>query len=82
MAPEQLGEELMRKGGYLNEYAGLGLPLPEISVSWRQSKQGMGRSKAEWDLSLNLLGQPFQENGCLVCTIEAAEGSWKQLRPL
>ena len=62
------------------EYAGV--PFPVISVSWRQSKQGKGRSKAERDLSLNNLGQPFQENGCPVCTIEAAEGSWKRLGPL
>ncbi len=33
----------------------------------------------EHDLSLNLLGRPFQENGCLVCTLEAAEGSWTHL---
>ena len=72
-----LEKRLMRKGGYSSKYAGV--PLPEISVSWRQSRQGKGRSKAERDLSLNLLGQPFQENGCLVCTVEASEGSWKRL---
>ncbi len=59
-----------------------GVPLPEIKVTWRQSKQGKGRSKAERDLSLNLLGQPFQLNGCPVCTIKVAEGSWKCHGPL
>jgi hypothetical protein len=57
------------------------VPLPKISVAWRQSKQGKGKSKVEQDLSLNLLGQPFQENGCLVCTVEAAKGLWKHLGP-
>ena len=48
-------------------------------MSWRQNKQGKGKgkSKVKQELSLNLLGQPFQENSCLVCTVEAAEGSWK-----
>ncbi len=58
------------------------VPLPKIKVSWRQSKQGKGQSKAEQDLSLNLLGQPFQQNGCPVCTVNASEGSWKCLGPL
>ncbi len=58
------------------------VPLPKIKVSWRQSKQGKGRSKAERDSSLNLLGQPVQQNGCLVCTVKASEGSWKHLGPL
>jgi hypothetical protein len=40
------------------------------------------KSKAERDLSLNFLVQPFQENGCLVCTVEATEGSWMHLGPL
>jgi hypothetical protein len=75
-----LEKRLMKKGGYPQEY--VRLPLPKISVVWRQSKQGKGKSKAEQDLSLNLLGQPFQENGCPVCTVEVAEGSWKRLGPL
>ena len=70
-----LEKKLTRKGGNPSKYAGL--PLPEISVSWHQSRQGKGCSTVEHDLSLNLLGQPFQENGCLVCTVEAAEGLWK-----
>ncbi len=67
------------KGTLTSEY--LGLPLPEIRVAWRQNKQGKGKNKAEKDLSLNKLSA-FQENGCLVCTVEAAEGSWPRLGPL
>jgi hypothetical protein len=44
-------------------------------VTWRQHKQGKEKSKAEMDLSLNKLAA-FRENGCLVSTVEAAEGSW------
>ncbi len=71
---------LLKRGTLLSEYHSV--PLPEIKVTWRQSKQGKGQSKAEIDLLLNLLGQPFQQNGCPVCTIEVAEGSWKHLGPL
>ncbi len=60
----------------------VGILLPKIEVLWRQSKQGKGRSKVERVLSLNLLGQPFQQNRCPVCTVKAAEGSWKHLGPL
>ncbi len=56
-------------------------PLPEIKVLWRQNKQGMGKTKTEKDLSLNKLVQ-FQENGCLVCMVKAAESSWRHLSPL
>ncbi len=59
----------------------LGFLLPEIRVAWQQNKQGKGENKAENNLSLNKLSA-FQENGCLVCTMEAAEGSWLRLRPL
>ncbi len=75
-----LEKRLMKKGGYPQEY--VGVSLPKISAAWRQSKQGKGKSKSEREMSLNLLGQPFQENGCLVCTVEAAKGSWKHLGPL
>jgi hypothetical protein len=70
--PTDLEKRLMKKGGYPQEY--VGVPLPKISLVWRQSKQGKVKSKAERDLFLNLLGQPFQENRCLVCTVEAAKG--------
>jgi hypothetical protein len=53
-----------------------------MKVSWRQSKQGKGRTKEERALSLNLLGTTYQQNGCPVCTVEVAEGSWKRLGPL
>jgi hypothetical protein len=76
----KLEKRFLKKGILPEKY--VGIPLPKISVLWRQSKQGKGKSKAEQDLSINLLSQPFQENGCLVCTIEAAEGSWKHLGPL
>jgi hypothetical protein len=67
------------KGRLTSEY--LGFPLPEIRVAWQQNKQGKGKNKAEKDLLLNKLSA-FQENGCLVCTMEAAEGSWPRLGPL
>ncbi len=44
-------------------------------------KEG-GNPGAERDLSLNLLGQAYQQNVCPVCTVEVAEGSWKRLGPL
>jgi hypothetical protein len=67
------------KGMLTSEY--LGFPLLEIRVAWQQNKQGKGKNKAEKDLWLNKLSA-FQENGCLVCTVEAAEGSWPRLSPL
>jgi hypothetical protein len=72
--------KLLKRGTLPIEY--VGVPLPEIKVSWRQSKQGKRQSKAERDLSLNLIEQPLQQNGCLICMVEAAEGSWKRLGPL
>ncbi len=59
----------------------VGTPLPEIKVAWHQNKQGRGKNKAEKDLSMNRRPS-FQENGCLVCTVEASEGSWPCLGPL
>jgi len=56
-------------------------PLPQIAVSWRQNKQGRGRSQAEQRLCLNNL-EAFQRNGCMVCTVEAEEGTWGRLGPL
>ncbi len=54
------------------------MTLPEIKILWQQNKQGKGKSKAEKDLSLNdLVG--FQQNGCMVCTVEAAKKDWKRL---
>jgi hypothetical protein len=76
----EIKKKLLKRGSLPCEY--VGVPLPNIKVSWRQSKQGKGRSKAEHDLSLNLLRQPYQQNGCPVCTVEAAESSWKRLGPL
>jgi hypothetical protein len=70
---------LLKKGVLPSEY--VGIQLPKIRVTWRQNKQGNGKNKAEKDLSLNKL-PAFQENGCLVCTVEAAEGSWPRLGPL
>ncbi len=69
----------LKKGTLPAEY--VGTPLPKLRVSWRQNKQGKRKSKAERDLSLNKLAT-FWENGCLICTFEAAEGSWPQLGPL
>jgi hypothetical protein len=56
-------------------------PLPQIAVSWRQNKQGRGRNQAKQRLCLNNL-EAFQRNGCLVCMVEAEEGSWERLGPL
>ncbi len=75
----EIEKSLLKKGVLSSE--SIGTPLPEIKVSWRQNKQGKGKTKAEKDLSLNNLVQ-FQENGCLVCTVEAAEGPWGRLGPL
>jgi hypothetical protein len=76
----EIKKGLMKKGTLPTEY--ICIPFPNIKVSWRQSKQGKGWSRAEKDLLLNLLGQPFQQNGCPVCTVEVAEGLWKRLGPL
>ncbi len=70
---------MLKKGLLPAEY--VGVPLPEIKVSWRQNKQGKGKNKAEKDLTLNNLSM-FQENRCLVCTVEAGEGSWPCPGPL
>jgi hypothetical protein len=75
----EIEKGLLNKGLLLAEY--VGVPLPEIKVSWRQNKRGKGKNKAEKDLTLNNLSA-FQENGCLVCTVEAGEGSWPCLGPL
>ncbi len=75
----EIEKGLLKKGLLPVEY--VGVPLPEIKVSWRQNKQGKGKNKAEKDLTLNNLSA-FQENGCLVCTVEAGEGSWPRLAPL
>jgi hypothetical protein len=56
-------------------------PLPQIAVSWHQNKQGRGRSQAKQVLCLNNL-EAFQQNGCMVCTVEAEEGTWGRLGPL
>jgi hypothetical protein len=69
----EIKNKLLERGTLMMEY--VDVPLPKNKVSWRQSKQGTGRSKVEQDLSLNLLGQPFQQNGCPVCTVKATEGS-------
>jgi hypothetical protein len=56
-------------------------PLPQIAVLWRQNKQGRERSQAEQVLCLNNV-EAFQQIGCMVCTVEAEEGSWGRLGPL
>jgi hypothetical protein len=69
-------KSLLNKGTLPTEY--VGKPLPRIKLAWQQSKQGKGRNKAEKKLSLNdLVG--FQQNGCLVCTVESAKSNWKRL---
>jgi hypothetical protein len=75
----EIEKGLLKKGLLPTEY--IGVPLPETKVSWRQNKQGRGGNKAKKDLTLNKLAA-FQENGCLVCTMEVWEGSWPRLGPL
>jgi hypothetical protein len=72
-------KELIRKGALPSTLSTE--PLPQIAVSWRQNKQGRGRSQAEQALCPNNL-EAFQQNGCMVCTVEAEEGSWGRLGPL
>jgi hypothetical protein len=69
----------LKKGSLPAEY--VGISLPELRVTWRQNKQGKGTSNAVRGLSLNKLAA-FRENGCLICMVKAAEGSWPQLGPL
>ena len=56
-------KRLLKEGRLPLEY--VGVPLPEIRIGWRQSKQGKGKTKAEPELSLNNLAS-FQDNGCKV----------------
>ncbi len=72
-------KDLIREGSLPS--ALLTEPLPQIAVSWHQNKQGRGRNQAEQSLCLNNL-EAFQRNGCLVCMVEAEEGSWERLGPL
>jgi hypothetical protein len=75
----EIKKKLLKRGTLPLEY--VGVPLPKIKVMWRQSKQRKERRKAEQDLSLNLLGQPYQQNGCPVCRVEVSKSSWKCLGP-
>jgi hypothetical protein len=75
----EIKKALLKRGTLPAEY--VGTPLLKLRVSWRPNKQGKGKSKADRDLSLNKLAA-FRENGCLVCTVKAAEGSWPRLGPL
>ncbi len=76
----KLEKRFLKKGILPEEY--IGVSLLKKCVFWRQSKQGKGNSKVEHDLSLNLQGQPFQENRCLVCIVEATGDLWTCLGPL
>ncbi len=69
----EIEKGLLKKGHLPTEY--IGVPLLKIKVLWRQNKQGKGKNKAKKDLTLNKLAT-FQKNGCMVCTVEAWEGSW------
>ncbi len=75
----EIEKSLLKKGLLPMEY--IGVPLPNINLLWRQNKQGKGKNKAKKNLSLNKLAA-FQDNGCLVCAVEALEGSWPRLGPL
>jgi hypothetical protein len=74
----EIEKGLLKKGVLSSEY--VGIQLPKIRVTWQQNKQGKGKNKAEKNLSLNKL-PAFQENGCLVCTVEAVEGSCQNWAP-
>ena len=67
---------LLREGKLSTKF--VGVPLPEMKVSWRQSKQGKGRTKEERALSLNLLGTTYQQNGCSVCTVRGSSQEKKE----
>ncbi len=71
-------EDLIRKGLLLSTLSAE--LLAQIAVSWHQNKQGRGRSQAKVALCLNNL-KAFQKNGCMVCTVEAEDGSWGRLGP-
>jgi hypothetical protein len=72
----EIEKRVLKKGHLPMEC--IGVPLPNINVLWRQNKQGKCKNKAKKDLSLHKLAA-FQENGCLVCTVEASEGSRPRL---
>ena len=72
-------KDLIRKGALPSTLSTK--PLPQIAVSWRQNKQGRGRSQAEQKLCMDNL-EAFQQNSCMFCTVEAEEGTWGQLGPL
>ncbi len=48
----EIEKSLLKKGVLSTE--SIRMPLPEIKVSWRQNKEGKGKTKAEKDLSLTL----------------------------
>jgi hypothetical protein len=68
----EIEKGLQKKGVLPSEY--VGVQLPKIKVTWRQNKKAKGKNKAEKDISLIKLSA-FQENGWLVCIVEATEGS-------
>jgi hypothetical protein len=72
----EIEKSLLKKGALPAEF--VGKPLPKIRVSWHQNKQGKGRSKVEKSMSLNSL-PGFCQNGCLICSVKAAERDWKRL---
>jgi hypothetical protein len=52
----EIEKKFLKRGTIPTKY--FGVPLPKIKVTWQRN----GRCKAERDLSLNNLGQPFQQN--------------------
>ncbi len=79
MASDGDRKSLLKKGVLPSEYDGI--QLPKIRVTWQQNKQGKGKNKVDKDLSLNKL-PAFQENGCIIYTVEATKGSWSRLGSL
>ena len=75
----EIEKRLLKKGILPMEYAGV--LFLEIIVSWRQNKQGKGRSQQEKKLPLNKL-TVFKENGYSIVTVDAVDGSWARLGPL
>ena len=67
----EIEKGLPKKGILPKEY--VGAPFPEIIVSWRQNKQGKGRSQQEKKLSLNKLSA-FKENRYPIFIVEAVDG--------
>ena len=74
----EIEKSLLKKGVLSIE--SIGTPLPEIKVSWRQNKQGKGKTKALKALSLNNLVQ-FQDTAVLCAWLRPRRAHGDVLAP-